>query len=214
MVDYDDNKGLGLRPKLTYANPNVEIALGGYGYYGEVTDKWFAAWDGQLLENYDEYVVSGDFLLSLFGVRLQAEYIRSMNLYSEDGRTSAFLAQSDELPYYTPDTVASLFYALLAYQLPLDKWLKGMTITPYVGFEYDLPRDEMKWDIMEVNAQGQYVPTGERGKFTNTTYTAGLNFKPASFVALKLEGSRWETNWIGDAKAKVWTAAAQLAVSF
>ncbi len=205
VVDYDDNKGLGLRLKLTYSTPDVEVSLGGYGYYGEVTDKWMAAWNEQLLENYKEYVVSGDFLLSLFGVRLQSEYIRNMKRYSENGRTSAFLSSSDDLPNYTPDTVASLFYVMLAYQLPLDRWLNGMTITPYVGFEYDIPRDEMKWSA---------TATQEKGKFTNTVYNAGINFKPSSFVSLKLEGSYLKVHFLSNMNAEIWTAAAQVAVSF
>ena len=205
VVDYDDNMGLGLRLKLTYSSPNVEVSLGGYGYYGEVTDKWMAAWDERVLENYKEYVVAGDFLLSLFGVRLQSEYIRSMKRYSDGGRPFAWNTNSEDYPYYSPDTVASMFYAMLAYQLPLDKWLNGMTITPYVGFEYDIPHDEMTWDASA---------TAEKGKFTNTVYNAGINFKPSSFVSLKLEGSYLDVNFLENWKAEIWTAAAQLAVSF
>ncbi len=193
VIDYDDNKGLGLRLKLTYSNSKVEVALGGYGYYGEYSDKFVAAWNEQLLERYKEYSIATDFLVTLYGVRLQAEYLRSSTLYTDNGRPPGWFFFGN--PTYAPDTVTSLFYTLLAYQLPLDKWLGGMTITPYAGFESDLPKDELDvFKIMVVNF--------------------GLNFKPSSFVVLKLEGSRFKVDWVDDDEATVWTVAGQLAISF
>ncbi|MBN2717611.1 MAG: hypothetical protein JXX14_17295 [Deltaproteobacteria bacterium] len=193
VVDYDDNKGLGLRLKLTYSGPKLEIALGGYGYYGEYSDKIFAYWNEELLENYKEYSVAADFLVAFYGVRLQAEYLGSTTQFNDSARPISVWGNSEN--WVTPNYDTSLFYALLAYELPLSKILGSHTFTPYVGYEYDRPRDELKgYEINIVNF--------------------GLNYKPSSVVCLKAEASRFDLTFINDMKATVWTTATQLAVSF
>jgi hypothetical protein len=195
VIDYDDNKGLGLRLKLTYSDSNVEVALGGYGYFGEYTDKIFAYWNEKVLENYKEYALSADFLVTFFGVRIQAEYLRNLTRYSDKGRllegrpgVSTILLPGDYLN--------NMFYAMLAYQLPLDRWLGGMTFTPYLGMELDKPND-----LLET--------------YRIFIFNFGLNFRPNSIVVLKLEGSRYYLVYQMESQTStVWTVAGQLAVSF
>jgi hypothetical protein len=74
--------------------------------------------------------------------------------------------------------------------------LGGITFTPYFLVEWDEPMDNWKY-------------------YSIFVLDFGLNFKPTSSVALKLEGSR--NKWVmqfADNVATVWTVASQLAVSF
>jgi hypothetical protein len=203
VIDYDNNKGLGLRLKLTYSRSKVEVALGVYGYYGEYTDRTMPnmGYTGPLIvDNHQEYVLAADLLLAIYGVRLQAEYIRNLVLYKDGVRPEAAFSTSGVATenIFMPDFAGNFFYFLFGYQLPLNKLLGDMTLTPYIGWEYVAP--------------GNYI-----NDLKIKTVWFGLNFKPSYFVTLKVEGSRnvadVQTS-IGAFAAKTWTVAGQLAVSF
>jgi len=139
--------------------------------------------------------MSADFLMTFFGVRIQVEYLKNLIRITDEGRLAA--AQPGvNFTRYPADNVSNMFYALLAYQLPLDKWLGGTTITPYFIVEYDKPFDSQK-------------------ETSSLVFNFGLNLKPTSYVALKLEGSQLQYRFVQDESlTTVWTVASQLAVSF
>ena len=179
VIDYDDNKGLGLRLKLSYKRPNVEISAGGYGYFGEYTDRQKGSASGgesdsggmgsgyYVAEQYKEYAVSADLLFLFYGVRLQAEYIAHRVRYTDEGRPTDAMNNAT----FVPDYAGNYVYGLLGYQLPLERWLKAMTLTPYFGAEFDMPKDYM--DALK-----------------NFVIWFGLNFSPCPAVSLKVEGVR------------------------
>jgi hypothetical protein len=227
VIDYDSNKGLGLQLKLTYSRPNVEIAAGGYGYFGEYSERKNSpseTGDGtygassEIAENFKEYVLETDLSVVLYGVRVQAEYIVNLTKYEKGGRPLETAVGGNA---FQPDFTGNYVYGLVGYQLPLDRLLKDMPITVYFGSEFDMPRDYME-------------------DFKNFILWFGVNFKPSPYVTLKVEASRThleheefasakaddvtedqassidgsETISERSLKANVWTIAGQLAVSF
>jgi len=192
LIDYDENKGLGLRLRFTYDKPDFQLALGGYGYHGTYTDKKPRGFSYDLLEKYSEYAVATDFLLAVYGLKLQSEFVRGLILYDEDSPRPDIAAL---LPP-TPDYLKNAFYAMLSYELPLDDLLGSMTLTPYIAGAMDNPLD---W-------------------IYTTSYWVGLNFKPSAYVTLKTElvytysDVDPPTNPID--KPEMWSWKSQLAVSF
>jgi hypothetical protein len=208
VVDLDENKGLGLRLKLSYESPSLSVSIGAYGYYGKYTDTaetivvdTDADTFGIRVDNtevYDELVGSADLLIRFFGVRLQTEYIRRLVSYETRslvvGEELFFTTNKVAGTYYTPDYIGNRVYVLLGYTLPLQKWLESVLITPYVIYEYNQPHDTM-------------------GLGTSTTIAGGLNVAPSEYLVLKIEAG-WvypETDKFGSDLNAI---AAQMAVSF
>lgn len=172
LEDTDFNKGLGLRMRFSYEGENVLASLGGYGYYGDYTDyeKIIKSVDPFHLAvidttKYTEWVGSLDFLLETYGFRLQTEFVYCYIDYQLHDEREPIRGLG-----YQPSYTRFDFYTLLAYKLPLDRWLGGMSISPFVFYEY------INYD--------DSVPG-----LTGDNYRAGLNFKPTPFLVLKGEYS-------------------------
>lgn len=202
VIDYDNNKAVGLRLKLSYLRPDFEIALGGYGYNGKYTDKKvttkniFPSYDTVL--SYKEYAAAIDFLIAFYGVRIQAEYLHNL-VYYGDIRPYDFTIGG-----YKADFSVDAMYAMLSYRLPLDSLLDGMVLTPYIGVAGEYPYSV---DIQYFNA-----------------IWCGLNFKPSSWITIKTEvpylrstiGSKAGGNVVKMPfnAAYIWSWNTQLAASF
>ena len=149
-------------------------------------------------EQYDEYLASADLLIEFYGVRLQAEYVWRYVDYSTPG----VLTQDETLfaggtPFDTMYTASYLglgFYGLIAYELPLARWIDPVRIIPY--FMYELNRHD-----------------DTKPNQNLTTYIGGINIKPSPYVTIKVEGGAAvpERNYYGSILRGF---AAQLAVSF
>ncbi len=197
VKDLDENKALGLRLKISYEGENFAAGIGGYGYYGDYTDrkKIIATISpdfrvGQeVTESFEEIIGAIDLLIELYGVRLQGEYVRRLRRFDVRPERSQYTG----IGGHQPDYITWAAYALLAWELPLSKWLGGKTLTPY--FEVDF---------------GQLDDTVSLYK----THTAimGLNFKPSPFVTLKAEATRLSS--VNDTMLDAWYVAGQIAVSF
>jgi hypothetical protein len=219
VFDLDNNKGVGLRLRFNYAGEKVALAFGGYGYYGTSTDnKQIITMQmnadmtldtenyarpmrikTETVDVYDEYVVSTDLLIEFFGVKLQSEYIWRYVDYQKAGMIGpsdvALKGGSPLETYYSASFIGNDVYVLLAYELPLEKWITPVRITPYFMYEHGDPQDntpQMAFD----------------------TFLFGLNVKPSPYVVLKAEYSyaipKSELAY-GD---NVQNFSAQMAVSF
>ncbi len=196
IMDLDENKAVGLKLKLSYNGNDVKLAAGGYGYIGDYTDIKRAVTSvfpsfgvrQEVTENYTEYLGAFDFLLRAYGWRLQAEYVWRLTRYS-------LRPPRDQMhgPGYQPDYLSIFGYGLLAYTLPLERWLDQKTITTFVSLEYS-NLDE----TVDLN--------------TTLMPILGINFKPSEYVALKLEAAYIHT--IHDDSFRSWILTAQLAVAF
>lgn len=208
VVDIDENKGVGLKLKFNYDSNDVVVALGGYGYYGEYSDRykevhvdtssddvWFEVLETQ---KYREIIGSADFLLDLFGLRLQAEYVRRYVFYDQPAEATymekLFLTDDVMGTYYTANFIGQGVYVLLAWQLPLDNIIAPVTITPYVLGEYNASNDMINmWNI--------------------NMFLWGINVVPSPYVVLKIE-SGWGETQSENQDEYLWNVAAQIAVSF
>jgi hypothetical protein len=191
VLDLDENKGVGLRLHLTYKKKQFKIEAGGYGYYGKYTDSKkvvvtetvpYYGSPGEyespvsarvpVTESYKEYVGTADFLLEVYGVKLQAEYIFRYVNFIEPGALQIddrLTGQGDIFnDLYQADFHGNGVFALLAWELPLSAWLGEVKLTPYFMYEHGDPEDT-------------------RPVKTNDFFQLGLNVKPSSFVTLKAE---------------------------
>jgi hypothetical protein len=95
-----------------------------------------------------------------------------------------------------PDHIRTDVYGLLAYELPLQKYLGDMTLTPYLFIEHSIPEDSLAM------ANPLFI------RF-------GLCYKPSPFVVLKFEAGRNTVKSISlDPDPQFWFLGAQMAVSF
>jgi hypothetical protein len=191
LHDFDENKAFGLRLRLTYEGDQWSLAIGGYGYYGAISDyskrvvlhldengsldrsqKKPLQVKNDYLRKADEYSVAGDVLLQLFGVRLQSEVVYS---YIDYKKTTPFrqefavmsgVPMTEEL--YYPTYYGWDCYVLLAWELPLSRWIAPVRISPYVMYEYSKDKDISPYSNFQL-------------------VSGGLNIKPSSYVTLKLE---------------------------
>ena len=193
VMDLDDNKGVGLKLKLSYEGDKATAALGAYGYYGKYSDTQFHShvildpatgtmdddvdkpltYHEKVTNGYGEGVVSTDLLLELFGVRVQSEFIwrridvdHPRQLYSREMLFSGASILADHL--FQASYTGWGYYVLLAYELPIANLLHGVRITPYAMWE-----DTRGYDTFP------YV--------NFKLVTGGLNVKPSPYVTLKLE---------------------------
>ncbi|MCP4602613.1 MAG: hypothetical protein GY847_19210 [Proteobacteria bacterium] len=214
VQDLDDHKAVGLRLRLSYQGDNVKITGGAYGYYGTDADNKKTvhivgmsdlASDEKPLQveitntiEGKEYSVSFDFLLEAFGFRLQSEYVWHYLQSTKSAPISSSMALfHGASPFQTilaPNLLGNDVYVLLAYELPLEKWLGAIRIIPYFMYEYGIPYDMYKYR-------------------NNIQYIGGFNIKPSPFVTIKLEGQYLDFNddaYGGNGKG----AIVQTAVSF
>jgi hypothetical protein len=206
--DLDENKGVGLKLRLAYEGIKTSVSLGGYGYYGKVTDRretvvvdTAAQTSGvrvEKKEEFDEGIASADLLVKLFGVRLQAEYIyRYVHMTVPDNVPQdhrVFITGDAFGNYYRPSYVGHGVYGLIAYELPLRKWFSELRVSPYFLYEYNSSADTMPYINM-------------------TVYMAGINIQPSPYLVIKLEFSHLEPE-AERYGADLQNIAAQMAVSF
>lgn len=213
-LDFDENKGVGLKLRLTYSGGPVEFHTGSYGYFGEYTDikkRTVARVNDDLTPDmsrddamtvqvipvnaYHEAVVSYDFKIAFFGAEIQSEVVWRRVFHSVHPMMNKDEAAINGLSpledYYMPDYVAWGAYVLGAYTLPIPvEWLQ---LTPYVMYEY-----------------GDPLPTSAMS--SSHFLIAGLNIKPSPYVVLKAEYNRvWNAS---ELVQTVNLLALQMAVSF
>lgn len=202
VYDLDDNKAVGLRLRSTFERGEVRFALGAYGYYGQTTDEITTYTSLEPLtvevvtqERYTEITGSLDLLLELFGVRVQAEYARSLIRYRTRPPRRMPMSGIPITGQLQPDYTAWVGYVLLAWTLPLDALLGEMKLTPFVMVERSEPEDVSD-------------------EFNLWSVHGGLNFKPNSAVVLKLE-----FGYVGFTESEMftnpaWMVGSQVAVAF
>ncbi len=200
--DVDDMFAYGVRLRLVYEGAKMKFALGGYGYYGRLKDEQehviidvaadSVATGFKTTDHKDEFVVSADLLLQFYGVRLQAEYVYAYTRYLSPtvlDSSASFGAVTGVSSGVMPNYYSHGAYLLLAYTLPLRKWLGGMKLTPFVSYEFNLQYDFRN-------------PT--------TMVTAGLNFRPLPALVFK---AQWEGLY-ADRLGNFNSAILQMAVAF
>jgi hypothetical protein len=146
IYDLDNNKALGLRLKGTYDVGDYSAALGGYLYWGQVTDlnkDLIVDSSGVRLkktttERYKELAGSADLTIKIMALTLQSEYARTLVEYSKRPMITYL---GTEIPnvwrLYWPDYVNWNVYGLLAYEIGINLWNKDMSVTPYIMYEYN-----------------------------------------------------------------------------
>jgi hypothetical protein len=204
-LDFNDNKALGLRLRVLYETPKLTLSLGGYGYLGQVnvqTKKTNVDMMARTVkvkktstDKHTELTGSLDLLIAFAGIRLQVEYARSLVKYDVHPIRVVPIFNFTIGEIYFPDHTRWDGYALLAYELPLQKILGDMTLTPFVMGEMSSPED------LDDSSDASVI-------------RAGFNFKPNHFWVIKLEGSRLWTPNSPYVKSSIYFVGAQLAVWF
>jgi hypothetical protein len=203
-LDFNDNKALGLRLALQYETPNLGLSLGGYGYFGQVNVITKAmSYDvaansfnvgSSTTDKHTELTGTLDFAFRFWGLKLQAEYMRSLIQYEvHPFRVAPFFQTS--FPSYMPDHVRSAAYVLLAYSFSLSERLGNSLITP--------------WAMLEHSETEDTNPNG-----TANSFRGGLTFKPSPYWAIKAEGAMM---WAPDSEyfsSNIYFAGLQAAVTF
>lgn len=174
--DLDDNKAAGVRLKLSHEKDEFGISLGGYGYYGTTTESVKElnpdpeAFDITITttEKYREFTGAADFQLKLWGVLVQAEWAGGIIKYIERPLKQYPVVNVEMPGQYQPDYIRWDAYVLLAWTLPLERWLDDKKITLYAMGERSIMDDtDDNYNVWMVRW--------------------GLNFKPMSFVILKFD---------------------------
>jgi len=192
VMDLDENKGIGLKLKMSYESRKLTAALGGYGFYGKGTESTFhthlildsegtmsesadepLTYREEISNQYSELMVSADLLLEFdFGLRLQSEFIfrrfeveSPRAFYSRETLFAGASILTDHL--FQSSNTGHGYYILVGWELPFAA-LRPVKITPYFMWE-----DTRGYDTFP------YV--------NFKLITAGLNVKPSPFVTLKLE---------------------------
>jgi hypothetical protein len=202
IYDLDDNKAVGLRLKSTVERGRFKLALGGYGYYGHTTDEaiTYSSLDPLVvevdqLERYSELTGSLDLLVELFGVRLQAEYARSLIRYRTRPPRRMPMAGITVAGQRQPDYASWVGYVLLGWTLPLDELIGEMKLTPFAMLERSEPEDFSD-------------------EFNLWSLRGGLNFKPNAFIAIKLDGGYVTFESSSMFRHPAWMLGSQIAVAF
>ena len=219
VMDLDENKAIGLRLQGIVRKGDFKLSVGGYGYMGQYSDvvrsgELYLDQTGQLqyingsfigggvtvVEKYDERILTTDLSIELKGVKLFGEYVFKRNDYqmaSDQSRDYQFVQNGDvgdlDNPRRAPDYTAHSFYGILAWTLPLDRFIAPVSITPYIGYDWIRPFDYYDWFVLK-----------------NVRW--GINVKPSPNVVLKVEGNR--VIYVDQLGGPLTNLIAQLAVSF
>jgi hypothetical protein len=188
VYDLDNNKGVGLRWKLSYEKDDFSAAIGQYGYTGKYTDVTKSTYIGPsstdyksvvtLTNQYTEYDLANDLLIKFHGLRLQSEAVFKEVKYSVPPASGQD---------YSASYLAHTVYGLLAYELP-ESWTGGkVRIMPYIYEEWVSTSDISTMGTLRVNV-------------------AGINVRPYTNLVLKLEYLKVGTN--------LQSLTSQLAVTF
>jgi hypothetical protein len=202
VFDLDENKAVGLRLKGSYEKDEVGFSLGGYGYYGTTTDSMKTlstdpslSIDITTTEKYREVTGSADLQLKLYGLLIQSEWAGGIIKYVERPLKQYPIVYVQIPGEYQPDYLRWDVYLLLAWTLPLERWLGDKTLTLYAMGERSVMDD----------SDDDYNVWMARW---------GINFKPTSFVMLKLDVALLmmpESDIIEDYP---WSVGGQVAVAF
>jgi hypothetical protein len=203
LFDLDDNKAAGLRLKWSYEKDRFGISLGGYGFYGTMTDSIKELnpdpenFDINIVtvEKYRELAGSADLQLRLWGVLLQAEWAGGYIRYVERPPKIYPIVNVVIPGEYQPDYLRWDAYALLAWTLPLDKWLGEKKLTLYTMGERSIMDDSdddynvwmLRW---------------------------GIDFKPVSCVVLKVDTALLMMPDSELISENAWSVGGQIAVAF
>jgi hypothetical protein len=213
IYDLDNNKALGLRLKGTYEIRDFSLALGGYLYWGTVTDvkkNYFVDKNGIKLntepsEQYEELGGSGDITINYEGFTVQGEYGRRRVQYSV--RPAITYPGSDIVNVfniYWPDYIDWNAYGLVAYEFDFTVDGTYMAIIPFAMYEYN---------SCNGNVYPQLVFTDIRG---------GLTYRPITDLSIKYEISYYTVTpkryvsiaGEGKSESNAWENQIQLALSF
>ncbi len=182
-VDLDDNKALGVGLRYNLQKTSWSVSVGGYGFIGKNTDIVKKLYLNQqdmdtevvIEDTYREQEIdlSAFLLVKLFGIRLQSEYIWRRSEYDIhpplDPVDLLFAGESlSNMSGNEPSYTGHGIYALLAYQLPLDRWLNTVKILPYVLYEHAVKND------LKPHYDHQLV-------------SMGVNVRPSPWTTLKFE---------------------------
>ncbi|MDJ0764105.1 MAG: hypothetical protein QNJ97_14075 [Myxococcota bacterium] len=204
IYDLDNNKAVGLRLKATYEKKENSLSMGGYFYYGESTDvtksitldnSYNLEIDVEKFEHYTEISGAFDFVLTLFGIKLQFEYTGGIVKYDTHPPViyPIFYFQ-DVQGAIQPNYLKTGLYGLVAYEFVIDRQDSKMRFIPFFMIEFTEHDDT--------------VPEA-----TLLIYRGGFNFKPSSFITLKYELVRGDFAE-SDIMNPFWIHSGQLAVSF
>jgi len=137
VYDLDNNKGIGMRWKLSYEKDDFSAAIGQYGYTGKYTDVTKSQ-DMKMntvvtpTNQYTEYDLANDLLIKFHGLRLQSEAVFKEVKYDVPPATGQD---------YSASYLAHTVYGLLAYELP-ESWTGGkVRVMPYLYEEWAKPDD-------------------------------------------------------------------------
>ena len=140
ILDWDNDKGLGLRLAYTYEDIDRKITLGAYGYRGDVTDHKQVLVSTEPFNvdtvktlRYTEYVGEIDLLVEFANIRFQTEFLRGRINYDDELRPIRGASRGIG---YQPDYIFQDVYVMLAYTLPLDRYI-GQIIGHQSGHRSD-----------------------------------------------------------------------------
>jgi hypothetical protein len=175
VFDLDENKAVGLRLKGSYEKDEFGISLGGYGYFGTATDSTKTLETTPefnitmtTTEKYREMTGSADLQLKLYGLLVQAEWAGGIIKYIERPQRQYPIVNVPIPGEYQPDYLRWDMYLLLAWTLPLDKWLGEKKLTLYSMGERSIMDDSDE-------------------NYNVWMLRWGVTFKPVSFVVLKVD---------------------------
>lgn len=206
VYDLDENKAVGLRLRLSYEGQDVGFSLGTYGYFGHTTDNTKEPdFGGGGIEEfamrevttsrYQEMAGSVDLLLRLWNFRIQSEAAGGLLKYEvRPIATVPVIEEESPLGEYQPDFYKWNVYLMLAYEIPIRSGDKEMFLTPFLLAEYDVMYDSLP-------------------EYNTWVWRGGLNFKPNSFVVLKLDGTYVWLSKNGDIDP-IWSIGLQVALTF
>ncbi len=158
LADLDNNKAVGGRLRVTYETSRLVAAVGGSGYFGDFRDirkkmlvdvvEQKPSFVTETVESYTEWNAGLDARVELLGLTLIGEYVyrhqdnsvaRLMDTAAVYELTGNLLASGTTLR--VPDYSGHAFNLLLAYALPLRRWLGSVRLTPYLLYDYYEPED-------------------------------------------------------------------------
>lgn len=217
VADLDENKAIGFKLEATYKPRKLRISAGAYAMFGKYTDSKKVAElslnsdltlneaadmpvriDVVPVRDVDQKIVATHVQVEGAGVTLQGEFIWTrwdFNVTEPRVLAETIFAGGGPLDvYYRASNIGMGGYVLLAYELPLAKYMGGLRPIPWIMFE--------KCSHDDTSIVGAM-----------TAFEAGLNLKPSPYITLKFEGmlgipesELYAGNFIG--------LYAQMAVSF
>lgn len=202
VYDLDNNKALGLRLRWSFTGDRVKLALGGYGYWGRYTDYEVNIIElGALLKptfeqtttvEFDEILGAVDLKLEGYGWLFQSEAMVSHRKYAVG---TGAVDGSDVIDQF-------MAYWLLAYELPLKRWIGDRRMRPFLMIEYGRV-DERPLSTMDSSIYQNGVAV-----------VWGLNFQPNPWLTAKVEGmwAQLLSDLVGE--PQMWSLSMQTAVAF